>query len=221
METCDVQGFLPAVFPWEQPCGRSSESRHRLQKPQPTTESSSHGSTRSDRCTAACRHPETNSRVTSDTNTALFALSRVQAFSWLTLVFSSPYFRHRTHCLLSLMPGGGGSSGLSSRSEGKNVWERATEKMCKASVHASIWAYTCRSPYQKGVGVVEVEIKEEGEGRLENLVRQGSWAEELGWSFSWGGGAQRGKAPVSPATARSCGPGTEAAQHSGEAHCWE
>lgn len=37
----------------------------------------------------------------------------------LTLVFSSPYFWHRRHCLLSVMPGGGGKSGPSSWSEEK------------------------------------------------------------------------------------------------------
>lgn len=36
-----------------------------------------------------------------------------------------------------------------------------------------------------------------------------------------GGGVQHGKAPVSPATGRSCDQGMEAAQHSGGAHCCE
>jgi hypothetical protein len=33
----------------------------------------------------------------------------------LTLALSSPYIKHNAHCLLSSMPGGGFSSGLSSR----------------------------------------------------------------------------------------------------------
>lgn len=90
----------------------------------------------------------------------------------------------------------------------------------KNSVHVSIWTHICQLPYQVEVEAVGVEMEGEEEGRLENLVHQGSWVGELGWSFSWGGGAQRGKAPVSPATGRSCGPGMEATQHSGGAHCW-
>lgn len=73
--------------------------------------------------------------------------------------------------------------------------------------------------YQVKLGVVGVEGEGPEEERLENLVHQGSWAGELGLSFSWGGGVQHEKAPVSPATGRSCGPGMEEARHLGGAHC--
>lgn len=74
--------------------------------------------------------------------------------------------------------------------------------------------------YQVWVEVVEAEaVEAEEEGRLENLALRVFWVGVPGWSFSWGGSVLRVKAPVFPATARSCDPETEAGQHLGGARC--
>lgn len=75
-------------------------------------------------------------------------------------------------------------------------------------------------PHLAGVQVVEVEREGAAERGRVNRVPQVPLAVELGWSFSENEAAQHGKAPASPATGRSCGPGMGAARRWEGARCW-